>query len=134
MSEANVEVVRAHYAWLGLLAEGGEVREWALTYFDPNCEYWPVEEVDAVSGHDALIGWIERWLDAWSSYSEEVEEIIDGGEIVVAAISINGRGRTSGVEISQRFFHVIEMRDGRILRMREYLDRDQALEAAGLSE
>jgi ketosteroid isomerase-like protein len=82
-----------------------------------------------------LIGWAERWFEAWSSYSEEVEEIIaDGGEIVVAAISINGRGRTSGVEISQRFFHVFEMREGRILRMREYLNRAEALEAAGLSE
>src|SRR6187200_1794891 len=111
MSQENVEVVRAHYASLGALAEGGEVREWALTYFDPNCEYCPVEEVNAVSGHEALIGWIERWLDAWSSYSEEVDEIIDGGDVVVAAISINGRGRTSGVEISQRFFHVIQMRD-----------------------
>ena len=134
MSQENVEIVRAHYASFGQVADGGEVHSWVLGYFDPNCEYRPVEEVDAVCGHQALIGWTKRWLEAWSSYSDRVEEIIDRGEIVVAAISIHGRGRTSGVEIRQRFFHVFEMREGRILRMREYLDRNSALEAAGLSE
>ena len=134
MSQENVELVRAQYALFGQLAEGGEVHSWVLSYFDPNCEYRPVEEVDAVCGHQALIGWTKRWLEAWSSYSDRVEEIIDGGEIVVAVISIHGRGRTSGVEIRQRFFHVFEMREGRILRLREYLDRDSALEAAGLRE
>ena len=129
MSQENVEIVRAQYASFGQLAEGGEVHSWVLGYFDPNCEYRPVEEVNAVCGHQALIGWTKRWLEAWSSYSDRVEEIIDGGEIVVAAISINGRGRTSGVEIRQRFFHVFEMREGRILRLREYLG-----EAAGLRE
>ncbi len=134
MSQENVEVVRAQYASFGQFADGGEVHSWVLAYFDPNCEYRPVEEVDAIRGHEALIEWTERWLEAWSSYSEQVEEIIDGGEIVVAEVSISGRGRTSGVEIRQRFFHVFEMREGRILRWREYLDRDSALEAAGLQE
>ena len=36
------------------------------------------------------------------------------------------------MEISQRLFDVFEIRDGRVMRIREYLDRDEALEAAGL--
>jgi ketosteroid isomerase-like protein len=134
MSQENVEIVRAQYVSFERVAEGGDVHSWVLGYFHPNCEYRPVEEVDAIRGHEALIEWTERWLEAWSSYSDQVEEIIDGGEIVVAAVTISGRGRTSDVEIGQRFFHVFEMRDGRILRLREYLDRDSALEAAGLRE
>ena len=85
MSQENVEIVRAQYASFGQFTEGGEVHSWVLGYFDPNCEYRPVEEVDAIRGHEALIEWTERWLEAWSSYSDQVEEIIDGGEIVVAA-------------------------------------------------
>lgn len=92
-----------------------------------------MEEIDAIRGHEAPIEYFERWLGAWRSFRVEVEEIIDGGELVVAAVSTDGLGRTSGVEIRQRFFHVFEMHEGRILRMREYLDRDSALEAAGLS-
>ena len=54
MSQENVEIVRAQYASFGQIAEGGEVHSWVLSYFDPNCEYRPVEEVDAVRGHQAL--------------------------------------------------------------------------------
>jgi ketosteroid isomerase-like protein len=134
VSHENVEIVRAQYASFSRLAERDEIHSHVLGYFDPNCEYRPVEEIDAIRGHEALIEWIERWLEAWSSFRAEVEEIIDGGELVVAEVSTSGRGRTSGVEIRQRFFHVFEMREGRILREGEYLDRDSALEAAGLSE
>ena len=134
MSQENVEIVRAQYDSFSQIAEGGEVHSWVLRYFDPNCEYRPVEELDAIRGHEGLIGWTERWLEAWSSFSDQVEEIIDGGEVVVAAVTISGHGRTSGVEIRQRFFHVFEMREGRIVRLREYLDRASALEAAGLPE
>jgi ketosteroid isomerase-like protein len=135
MSQENVEIVRAFLASFNRLAEGGEdVHSHVPGFFDPNCEYWPVEEIDMIRGHEALIEWIERWLEAWSSFRAEVEEITDGGELVVAAESTIGRGRTSGIEIRMRWFHVFEMREGRILRWREYLDRDSALEAAGLSE
>ena len=133
MSQENVEIVKAHYASFSRLAERDEIHSHVLGYFDPNCEYLPVEEVDAIRGHEALIEWTERWLEAWSSLRAEVEEITDGGDLVVAAVSTSGRGRKSGVEIRQRFFHVFEMREGRILRQREYVERDSALEAAGLT-
>jgi hypothetical protein len=44
MSEENVEIVRAQYASFGQITEGGEVHSWVLGYFDPNCEYRPVEK------------------------------------------------------------------------------------------
>ena len=134
MSQENVEIIRAFYASFSRPAETDENHSHVLGYFDPNGEYRPVEEIGAIRGHEALIEYVERGSEAWSSFRGEVEEIIDGGEIVMAAVSISGRGRTSGVEIRQRFFHVFEMREGRILQWREYLDRDSALEAAGLRE
>jgi hypothetical protein len=36
------------------------------------------------------------------------------------------------MEISQTLYDVHELRDGKLLRIREYLTREQALEAAGL--
>ena len=134
MSQENVEIVRAHWASFSRLAERGEIRSYVLGYYDPNCEYRPVEETDAIRGHEALIEYFERWLDAWNSFRGEVEEIIDGGELVVTTVNISGRGRTSGIEVPMRFFHVFDMHKGRILRLHDYLDRDSALEAAGLSE
>ena len=63
-----------------------------------------------------------------------MDEIIDGGELVVGAVTVHGRGSGSGVQIAQTMFHVFEIRDAKIGRLREYLDRGQALEAAGLRE
>jgi hypothetical protein len=45
---------------------------------------------------------------------------------------VHGRGRRSGMEISQRLFDVFELREGKVLRVTEYLDREGALQAAGL--
>jgi ketosteroid isomerase-like protein len=45
-----------------------------------------------------------------------------------------GRAKTSGVQTDIRYAVVYTLRDGKIVRGREYIDRDQALEALGLRE
>ena len=93
-----------------------------------------MEETGAICGHDPLIRWNQHWLEAWADNWDEVDQTIENGEMVVAAIRVHGRGRKSGMEISQRLFDIFELRDGKIVRMKENLDPHQALEAAGLSE
>jgi hypothetical protein len=84
-------------------------------YFDPACEYYPVEEADPVRGREALVRWNRRWFEAWDVF-----------EAIVACIQVEGRGGASGMSVAQPFFHVIQMRDGRVTRMREFLEEDQA--------
>jgi ketosteroid isomerase-like protein len=133
MSQENVEVVLSMYAGFNELARGGELAAF-VDHWHPDCEYGPVEEAVTIRGHDALTRWAERWIEAWEAYWSEIDEVTDVGESIVTAITVHARGRDSRLEISQRLFHVMELRDHRILRMREYLDRHQALEAAGLQE
>ncbi len=45
-----------------------------------------------------------------------------------------GRGRGSGVEVDARFYDVYTLRNGKIVRVDEFAEREDALEAAGLSE
>jgi ketosteroid isomerase-like protein len=40
------------------------------------------------------------------------------------------RGRASGIDVKARIFALVTVRDGLIVRMAEYLERDDALEAA----
>ena len=47
--QENVEMVRAQYASFQALGSGGDVRSHFLKFFAPDAEYWPVEEIDAVS-------------------------------------------------------------------------------------
>ena len=133
-SLGNAAIVRSMYAAFSRLAHNGEIASYVAEYFDPDCEYQPVEEAGTIRGHGSIIRWNQRWLEAWADNWDEVDQTIENGEMVVAAIRVHGRGRKSGVEISQRLFDVFELRDGKIVRVKEYLDRHQALEAAGLSE
>ena len=45
-----------------------------------------------------------------------------------------GTGRESGVQIERDFFGVYDLRGSKVVRYRMYESRDQALEAAGLSD
>jgi ketosteroid isomerase-like protein len=45
-----------------------------------------------------------------------------------------GRGKISGVDVDMTNWQVFTMRDGRITRYAVYSSREQALEAAGLTE
>ena len=131
MSRENLEVLRSMYAAFSTLAEGGDVASYVDAFYHPECEYHPIEEQDVVRGRDALVRWNRRWFEVWDEFQAQIDEVIETPDAVVTGITVQGRGDNSGIEISQRLFHVSELRDGRILRMQEYVDRAQALEAAG---
>ena len=60
--------------------------------------------------------------------------MIDAGEQVVSVQRITGRARGSGVETELRYAVVNTVRNGKLVRGREYWTRAEALEAVGLSE
>jgi ketosteroid isomerase-like protein len=57
--------------------------------------------------------------------SENVERTLRGYEAFA---------RESGAVVEAPMAHVWTIRDGQAIRLRQFLDREQALEAAGLSE
>jgi ketosteroid isomerase-like protein len=132
ISRENAAIVRSVYAAFNGLAHSGGIGSYVETHFHADCEYRPVEEAGILRGHGAIAGWVDRWLEAWDDAWDEIIEVIASGRMVVAAIRAHGRGRSSRMEISQLLFDVHELRDGKVHRIREYLTREQALEAAGL--
>jgi ketosteroid isomerase-like protein len=63
------------------------------------------------------------------------EEFTDLGTHRVLVVGLfQGRGRSSDVEVSLPVASVYEIRDGMVASVRDYGSRDEALEAAGLSE
>ena len=62
------------------------------------------------------------------------EEFVDRGDRVVVTVRLQGRGRGSGVEVDARFYDVYTLRDGLIVRMDQFTERTQALEAVGRAE
>lgn len=122
MSQENIEVVRRF-----LLLEVEE----ALTYADPDIVWNPAEE-SATRGHDAVRASLVRWKSEWDRYEMLPEEFEETGDRVVVAVSFRARGRASGIEVDARLYDVYTLRDGKIIRMDQFTQRSEALQAAGL--
>ncbi len=95
-----------------------------------------VPDVDGVyRGRAAVRRFWKTWMADFAEFRLEVEELIDAGERVFAAIRPEARGRRSGIEVTGGMtFPVFTVRDGLIVHYQLFADREQALEAAGLSE
>jgi len=129
MSEENVEIVRRAFEYLASGLGGSEV----LASFDPNVVMKPVE-TGATYGLNAIRDNFERWKSTFGEIDVTVEEIIDAGDRVVHSAHWRGRGRGSGIKVDARYYEVYTLRNGKIIRVNEYTERAEALEAAGLSE
>jgi ketosteroid isomerase-like protein len=84
-----------------------------------------------------LLGFAESWrdwLEPWESYYIEAEEFIDAGDEVVSLTRVQARTTRDAVAVEHRPGAVWSLRDGKIVRVRFFLERDEALEAAGLRE
>ena len=73
-----------------------------------------------------------RWAADYRIDLHEAEDL--GGDQVYAVISLVGTAKTGGAPMEAQFFDVFTLRDGQIVRLEEYTDRERALEAAGLRE
>ena len=129
MSRENLQVVQRSIA-----AFEDDEETWLAT-IDPSHAWYPLEEGNVPShGIDAARAIRTRWLESWGSHRIDVEEILDGGDSVVACLHLTGTGTGSGVEVDLRIYMHWKLRDGKMVYLYEYADRDEALTAAGLSE
>jgi uncharacterized protein len=73
---------------------------------------------------------LRAWLSGWEYWLVVPEEFLEFGDHVVVLASYRGRGKESGVEISQEGAHVFELRDGKVVRLEIFADREKAMALA----
>jgi ketosteroid isomerase-like protein len=91
-------------------------------------------EAAVFRGQEEVRSFFRDLGENFSEFHVEITEIDDLGEQLVAVGLINGIGRASGAEFEQPIGYVIDFKDGKIVRIDDYLNPADALEAAGLSE
>jgi ketosteroid isomerase-like protein len=134
MSQENVEVVRAaNEAFLS-----GDV-ETALAALDPEIEWHAtvggIDEGRVYRGHAEVIQAFMDYFAVWERMEMRADRYIDaGGDEVVVFHHEVAKGRESGVVVETDTGTVQTVRNGKIVRVRSYMDRKQALEAAGRRE
>ena len=131
MSE-NLDLVRSIYAdW-----ERGEFAsaDWA----HPEIEYVLSDGPDpaALTGLAEMAENFRAWLGAWEGFRLTADEYREfGAENVVVLDHLSGHGKTSGLDLGQieaTGAWVFHIRDGKVMRMIRYMDRDRALADLGL--
>jgi ketosteroid isomerase-like protein len=130
MSQESVEIVRRLYD-----AFARADFEMALSYLDPEIEFSQPPEMPGggtYHGPEGVINGLAKWLGAWDDYVVQVQDMIDLGDQVMARTRHRGRGKGSGVELEQEMFDLVTLNGAKIVRISMYLNKAQALEAAGL--
>jgi ketosteroid isomerase-like protein len=77
-------------------------------------------------------GW-RGWLAVWDAYGAEADEYreLDRERVLVFG-RMSGRGKSSGVNVETEFANLIHIREGKVLRLALYSNRERALADLGL--
>ena len=78
--------------------------------------------------------WIKDLATDWEFFEVDYEELRDFGDRVLVSGHWHARGRASGVELENPGTYLYEIKGGKVVSMRTFTDRAEALEAVGLSE
>ncbi len=131
MSQENVEVQRRVLE----AVNRGDKDAW-LPLNDPGLEFctdpgWP--EASTVRGREHVWDFVMSLNEAWEPGDMHMTEVIDApGDALVARYRRTVTGRTSGASNELDYWCVTTFREGKILRNDWFVDRDEALQAAGL--
>jgi ketosteroid isomerase-like protein len=133
MSQENVEIVRRAFESYNR----GDL-DAAVADFAPDCEYIPGGAVPGrrgvfrgPEGYKQFVGWLREEFD---DARVEVDAITDAGDQVLVSVTVQGRGKQSGVEASWNVWQVWTLRGGKIVGGQGFTSKAEALQAFGLSE
>ena len=138
MSQENVEIVsRMFESFSPLRTE--EIQAILDEFIHPDVDWRAVEgavdDVGGMRGTEAIHHYMVDWLDTFDDLTMTPDEIIEVDvERVLVCQRLSGRAKQSGIDTQLSFAVVYTIRDGRVVRAREYATREEAVKASGLSE
>jgi ketosteroid isomerase-like protein len=132
MSAQNIEIVRGAYD-----AFNHKGREEMLEFLHEDIVWdesdLPARRPGIYHGHEGVTRLLEENAVLWDNINVAIDEILEGADDkVIAFIRAGGTGRNTGVDVELASAQVWTMRDGKAAHVRLYLDREEALEAAGV--
>jgi ketosteroid isomerase-like protein len=140
MSEENVEVVQRlleafNAGWErgdpGALFDSGTVADDLEFVVFPGLPGHP----PSYRGRAGFTAFMRTWTEDFADWSIEYERMIEASDNRVVALTLQrATGKGSGAPVELHFGQVFEIEDGRVIRLRNFPDFAEALEAAGLSE
>jgi uncharacterized protein len=135
MSQENVDLVRGMFDAFGRRDIAA-----ALEAYSPQIEWTTAsDEPDSrtLRGLEGLRTMVDGWLQTWEENlfsAAEPQEFIGAGDHVVVPVRALVRGKASGVPVKILETYDFRIEDGKVVEVREYRTKEQALEALGLAD
>jgi ketosteroid isomerase-like protein len=130
VSAADVETLRRGY---DAFRSGGV--DAVLEYLDPDVEVTPIHQLPGSQthrGHAGFRQYVEAMTEAFGELGWDAVDIVDLGDShVLVETLFHGQGRGSGVPVEATAYMLWTFRDGKAVRVRGYLERADAIAAAG---
>jgi ketosteroid isomerase-like protein len=95
---------------------------------DPDAEWEPIAETVIYRGREAITEYFARWDEAWAEFRIDADriDVSRDEDLALLAARYRGRGKGSAVDVDGNFYTVWELRQGRVLRCREYAHESEA--------
>jgi ketosteroid isomerase-like protein len=77
---------------------------------------------------------MRMWRDRFEDFSFHVAEYVEIGDALVMPGWINVHARGSTAAVREPYTWLARMRNGKVVQVREYRTKDEALKAMGLAE
>lgn len=109
----------------------------ATSGLDPEIELreWPeAPGAQVYHGVDGVRRAFDTWFETWEWMKLEIEDIRPVGDRVLFTLQQRAKGRTSAAEVEVRSYNVYTFRDGLVTLAELFIERENALAAAGLTE
>ena len=131
MSEENIEVF---LEWLGAINRMDIPGALRLMDAEAQFEHRLTDLQGSYTGLERIEAAFEDVVEHFDALKVDCPDIRDLGDRVLALGTSHATGKGSGVETELPFTVVASFRDGRMTHFTDFGDKEQALEAAGLSE
>jgi ketosteroid isomerase-like protein len=132
MSDELIALVRSGYEALNRRDFDGWMQQ-----LDPDVEVYELPEAPEPVVYrrpEGVRRWLEQQDEIFEEFSIEPTEIVVSGDVALATVVLHGRGRGSSAPVTIKLFHVLTIRDGRVLRVRGFLNEADARHAAAADE
>jgi ketosteroid isomerase-like protein len=137
VSQENVEIVRRGFDAFNRLGQVGDLAALIDEFYDADVVWEGADDAPdrgPFRGRDEVLAHVRSWSETLDAFRSEPEEIVDAGEKVVVVQYSHGILKGSNAEVGVRFASVWEVRGGRIVSVKQYQHRAEALKAVGLEE
>ncbi|HEX8743273.1 MAG TPA: nuclear transport factor 2 family protein [Thermoleophilaceae bacterium] len=80
-------------------------------------------------GHEGMVSGFGRFLSAWEHIRADLVQVVERGERVVVMTRWRGLSKGTGIEVDQWIAQIYELREGRVVRVRQFRTLEEALAA-----